>query len=204
MKKIALLTFCIFAILTAFGQSRLPKYPTHGLSFSYYGNLFARGGARIGYEFPVWEDINRKKTGKTVNKGIISKTSIGFFVHKRNHTALFLNQTIGYRFASNGGFMIEPLHIGTGYAFNFLGGTTYKVDDNGNVKEQKTAGYSTFMLPYVGICNIGFDGRKKKFFPASFYIGADAYLDYPVNTKTKLNFIIPFGFTYYFFLASEK
>jgi len=194
----------LFSLQIVIGQSRLPKYPTHGISVSYYGNLLARGGAKVGYEFPIWEDINRRKTGKTISKAIVSKTNLGFFAHKRHHTALFLNSTVGYRFTSNIGFIVEPLHLGTGYVFNFLGGTSYQVDDNGNVKEKKVAGNSTFMLPYVSLISVGFDGRKKKLFPANFYLGADAYLDYPVNTKTKLNLIIPFGFTYYFFLQSEK
>lgn len=204
MKRITLLTIFILSICSVFGQGKLPKFPTHGLTFSYYGNLLARGGARLGYEFPIWEDINRRKTGKTINTAIISKSNVGFFAHKRNHTAIFLNETVGLRLTSDIGFMIEPLHIGTGYVYNFLGGTTYQVDDNGNVNSQAKAGNSTFMLPYVSFLGVGFDGRKKKFFPANFFLSLDGYWDYPVNTQMKFNFIVPFGFTYYFFLPSEK
>jgi hypothetical protein len=182
------------SISTILGQN---NRATQGISLSYFNDQLLKPGMRVGYEYPIWGKIKEKDSGKSTIKEFVVKMNIGFHTHKRNTTAVFLNATIGYRFTTNSGFIIEPLHIGTGYVYNFLGADTYSIDNN-TVKKVNNAGNSTFMTPYLSLIGVGYDFRKKQNLPFSAYISIDPFLRYPVNTQTKLTLSIPVGFTYYF------
>ncbi|MEY3241796.1 MAG: hypothetical protein RIR11_3235 [Bacteroidota bacterium] len=171
--------------------------PTHGISFSYFNDQLLKPGARVGYEFPAWDRLEEKGTNKSTIKEFVVKINVGFHTHKRNSTAVYVNATIGYRLTTNAGLIIEPLHIGTGYMYSFLGANTYSVE-NSTIRRIKKAGNSAFLTPYLSLIGLGYDFRKKQNLPFSAYFSIDPYLRYPVNTKTKLTLSVPVGFTYFF------
>jgi hypothetical protein len=194
IKTFLFLLFYCFIETAIFGQTdRLTK----GVSLSYFNDQLLNPGAQMGYEFPIRERFKEKNNGKSTIRELVLKINMGFYTHKRNSTALLVNATIGYRFTTNSGLTIEPLHLGTGYLYRFLGADTYSVTNN-TVKKLKKVGNSTFMLPYLSLLGLGYDFRKKINLPLRAYFSIDPFLTYPVNTKTKLTLSIPVGFTYYF------
>ncbi len=83
-------SFMILAVLAcapAFGQSE-SQGNDFAITVSYYGETLTRPGLLVGVALPFWG-----WSGHSLSVPI----ETGFYVHKRNHTGLFLGTGIAYK-----------------------------------------------------------------------------------------------------------
>lgn len=97
---------------------------------------------------------------KTLVKDQFVSTNISFYHHPGFHENLFI--TLGWikRKTREKGFFTE-FSPEIGYSRTFLGGTTYKVNDAGEISVKRLAGYSYALLS-VGE-GLGYDFKTKPF-----------------------------------------
>jgi len=198
MKKIFVLTFSLLLLFVIKVNGQTYDKPINGVTVGYYNDKFGSHGMRAGYEIPVWQSLRQGIDPANIKHAFILKANINFYNHKRHHTGLSVNVTIGYRYTSKSGLIIEPLHVGTGYLHSFLNGTTYEATPEGGFKEVKLAGNSTLILPYIQLIGLGFDFRQKSNLPLGFMMSLDPYFQHSVNTQTRIRLATPVTMTYYF------
>lgn len=194
--SILTLTILLVCIITAKGQTN--ERPLYGVSVGYYNEKLGSHGMRVGYEIPVWENFRHGIDPASLKHALILKTNINFYNHIRHHAGISVNVTIGYRFTSKTGLIMEPLHIGTGYLHSFLNGKTYEVNPDGGFNEVKLAGNSSLILPYLQLIGLGYDFRQKNNFPLSFMVSLDPYVQHSVNTQPRIRLATPITMTYFF------
>jgi hypothetical protein len=195
-KTLSILNILLLFAITVKGQTY--DKPLHGVTVGYYNDKFGSHGMRVGYESPVWQSVRQGIEPASLNHAVIVKANINFYNHKRHHNGLSVNVTIGYRYTSKAGLIIEPLHIGTGYLHAFLNEKTYEVKPNGGFEAVNWAGNSTFILPYIQLIGLGYDFRQKTNLPLSFMMSLDPYFQHSVNTQTRVRLATPITMTYYF------
>jgi hypothetical protein len=194
MKSLLWFFFCCIPFGVLWAQT---DRPGNGLGIAYFNEQLLRPGLRVHYEQPLWWRWREKRRGGAALQTIVWKAQAGFYTHPRNHTGVFCGATIGWRKRTRGGLVIEPLHVGFGYLHSFLGADTYTVDDLGQPRQRRLAGNPTWMLPYLSLVGIGYDFRVKAGLPISVGISIDPFLQYPVNTLTRLRLSLPFTLTYF-------
>jgi hypothetical protein len=97
------------------------------------------------------------------------------------------------RRSGTGGFFSE-FSPGLGYSRTFLGGTTYEVNDNGDVKIEKNAGYNYALVTVGG--GAGYSFYKKKGIPLSVYSRLNVLMMFPYNSTIYLRPAIELGVIY--------
>jgi hypothetical protein len=152
---------------------------------------------RAGYDFTFYEKTRPGIDPINVSHAFLLKTNLSFFKHPRADLSFVLNLSCGYRYTTKFGLMLEPIHLGMGAMYSFLAGSTYEVDNNGNVSSG-IGGYGTFVLPYIQVLGLGYDFRQKTNIPLSISASIDAYSQRNVNTKSWLRLATPISVTYYF------
>jgi hypothetical protein len=127
------------------------------LKFAYNSSLIYPG-ARIGIESPITKSYITKLLKKGDKKEIVRDqflaANLSWYHHSDFHDNLYF--TVGWtvrRSRSNGYFTEFSPEIG--YSRTFLGGTTYKVNDNGDISIEKHAGYNYALVSLGG--GIGYD-----------------------------------------------
>lgn len=198
MRKTVLLTIKFLFLFTITAKGQTYDKPIHGVTMGYYNDKFGNHGMRVGYESPVWQNFLVGTEPVSLKHALILKANINFYNHKRHHKGLSFNVTIGYRFTSKSGLIVEPLHIGTGYMHSFLDGKVYEVNPDGGFQEVKMAGNSTLILPYVQLIGLGYDFRQKSNIPLSFMMSLDPYFQHSVNSQMRTRLATPITMTYYF------
>ena len=198
MKKIFLLTFNLLLLFAIRVNGQTNDMPIHGVTVGYYNDKFGSHGMRVGYESPVWQNFRQRHDPANINHAFILKANVNYYNHKRHHIGLSVNVTIGYRYTSKAGLIIEPLHVGIGYLHSFLNGKTYEAKPDGGFQEVKLAANSTIILPYIQLIGLGFDFRQKSNLPLSFMMSVDPYFQHSVNTQTRIRLATPITMTYYF------
>jgi hypothetical protein len=100
-------------------------------------------GISTGIEFPLHnyyvQILKRQEYIKSFTKGRFISGNINWYHHPYFHDNLYLTAEWVMRRTKNTGFISE-FSAGPGYSRTFLGGTTYKVDDNGNISIIRLAG----------------------------------------------------------------
>jgi hypothetical protein len=198
MTKTFVFTINILLLFTIKVTGQTYDRPIHGVTMGYYNDKFGSHGMRVGYESPVWQNFRDGAEHSSLKHALILKANINFYNHKRHNTGLSVNVTIGYRYTSKAGLIIEPLHVGTGYLHSFLNGKTYEAKPDGSFQEVKLAGNSTFVLPYIQLIGLGYDFRQKSKLPLSFMMSLDPYFQHSVNTQTRIRLATPITMTYFF------
>lgn len=143
-------------------------------------------GATTGIELPIAETYITKllKGGmeKRITRSQFLTADLSWYHHINFHDNLFI--TFGWtnrRTRKNG--LVTEFSPGIGYSRTFLGGTTYKVDEDGHATIEKLAGYSYALVKVGG--GIGYDFSAVKSKP--FMIG------YKLNLLT----MFPYNSTIY-------
>ena len=198
MSKTFVFAISILLLISVKVTGQTFNRPIHGITMGYYNDKFGSHGMRVGYESPVWQNFREGINPASLKHAFILKANINFYNHKRHHNGLSVNVTIGYRYTSKAGLIIEPLHIGTGYLHSFLNGKTYEPNQNGGFDEVKLAGNSSFILPYMQLVGLGYDFRQKSNLPLSFMMSFDPYFQHSVNTQNRMRLATPITITYYF------
>jgi hypothetical protein len=110
-----------------------------------YNSSLIYPGAALGIDFPVQyiEVIKHRNDGhsKTILKQRFISGTLGFYHHKGFHDNIYILPEWVMR-RSKGEHWYSEFNFGLGYSRIFLGGTTYKVDGNGNVSIIPLAGFS--------------------------------------------------------------
>lgn len=154
-------------------------------------------GIRLGIEIPVYSvtlsRIILKKSIKAISKDRFVSVLSGWYHHQDFHDNLYLTAEWTMRSTCKGGFFTD-FNIGTGYSRTFLGGTTYKVDNNGTVSIIKSAGYNYALIIAGG--SLGFDLSKKERIPFSVFSKFDILTMFPYNSTVYFRPAIELGLIY--------
>jgi hypothetical protein len=166
------------------------------LSVSYNSSIIYPG-ARFGVELPV-ETISitkTKKSGKTKDfvEDRFVTANLSWYHHPTFHDNCYL--TVGWtmRRTKQSGFVTE-FSPEIGLSRTFLGGTTYKVDDSGNVTIKKEAGYYYALISVGG--GIGYDFSKTKHKPLLIFSKCNVLMMFPYNSTIYLRPAIELGLVY--------
>ena len=153
------------------------------INLSYFGETIVHPGFEIGYE-------------NTFFKGFNFTVSIGTYVHQRNHSGLFLSGGINWRHTFPIGYSPE-IGIGLGYLHTWAhGGSTYTVDDSGNVSITRSG--RPHIMPSVKLGILGWDLRQKTNIPIRINTDIILFGQYPFNNYILPHFALKIGGTYYF------
>jgi len=170
----------------------IEKIP-YNLKFSYNSSLIYPG-ASSGVEYP-FQRINVTKFLKTGKKKSFIKdrfitANLNGYHHPYFHDNLYL--TVGWtmRRTKSSGFFTE-FSPEIGLSRTFLGGTTYKVDDNGNVSVRKLAGYYYTLVSVGG--GIGYDFSKTTSKPYMVFSKFNVLTMFPYNSTIYLRPVIEIG-----------
>ena len=84
--------------------------------------------------------------------------------------------------------------MGPGFSRTFLGGTTYRVDDRGNISVVKLAGYNYALITIGG--GLGYDFTAKKQLPVSGFAKMNLILMFPYNSTLYFRPVLEIGIRY--------
>lgn len=195
--------FLILAILmvtvNVFSQNQEAGKVIHessGLSLSYNSSLIYPG-IRAGVELPV-ETIYFTRTKASDDKKIAVKDryitiNLGWYHHPGFHDNIYLTGGWTMRNTNSKGFFTE-FSPEIGLSRTFLGGTTYTVDNYGNVRIKKLAGYFYGLVSAGG--GIGYNFEKTKKIPLSIFSKLNLLMMFPYNSTIYLRPALEIGFFY--------
>jgi hypothetical protein len=89
---------------------------------------------------------------------------------------------------------ISEFSAGPGFSRTFLGGTTYKVDENGNISVIKFAGYNYALITIGG--GFGYDFSMKKQLPLSAFAKMNLITMFPYNSTIYFRPVLELGIRY--------
>lgn len=166
------------------------------LKLSYNSSLIYPG-ARIGIDIPILKTYltKTKKSGKiwTFDKDRFISANLSWYHHSTFHDNFYLTSGWTMRRTKPTGFFRE-FSPEIGYSRTFLGGTTYKVDNNGNVSIEKLAGYNYALLSLGG--GVGYDFSKTKSIPLLIFYKLNMLAMYPYNSTIYLRPAMELGLIY--------
>lgn len=190
-----LLTFSISCFSNDFDTVSVAKKSSN-LVLSYNSSIIYPG-ARVGLEFPVYTinetSILKSAIRKETVKDRFITAQLSWYHHPAFHDNIYF--TVGWtmRRTKSTGFFTE-FSPEIGFSRTFLGGTTYQVDDNGEVTIQKLAGYF-YALTSVG-GGIGYDFSKTKQKPFLIFAKLNILAMFPYNSTIYMRPTLEIGFIY--------
>jgi hypothetical protein len=180
MKNVLLLFSTLFCISLLHAQD-VKSNETTNVKFAYLGSIIYPG-FKMGLERPYRiKQINKKKSWgtKTIIRERAFALNLGFYHHQTFHDNLYLLGEWQFRRQQPKGMFYE-FAPGLGYSRTFLGGTTYKVDDNGVVSKQNLAGYNYAVGSIAG--GLGYDFSIKNIAPIKLYLKTSLLVMAPYNS----------------------
>ena len=166
------------------------------LKLSYNSSLIYPG-ISTGIEFPFQQiNIQRLKkcgTEKSFTKGRFITGNLSWYHHSYFHDNLYLTAEWVMRRTKSSGFISE-FSVGPGYSRTFLGGTTYKVDDNGIISVIRNAGYNYALITVGG--GFGYDFSMKRQLPVSTFAKMNLLSMFPYNSTIYFRPVLELGFRY--------
>ena len=127
-----------------------------------YNSSLIYTGARLGLESPLSKALLTRRFNSGKEKCIVKEqfltSNISFYHHPGFHDNLYF--TLGWlkRRTKPKGFFNE-FSPEIGYSRTFLGGTTYTVNNSGEISKKKLAGYSYALVSVGG--GIGYDFKTR-------------------------------------------
>jgi len=199
-RKVITVLCCLFFTLLCFSQSDSLNSrinASSNISLALNGSIIYPG-IRAGIEFPVTMiDLTistKSKEPKCVIKERFATGNIGWYHHPDFHDNLYLTAEWRMRRTRSVGFFSE-FSPGLGYSRTFLGGTTYELNDNGEVKIEKLAGYNYALVTVGGGAGYNFSGKKG--IPFSIYARLNMLLMFPYNSTVYPRPAIELGLIYH-------
>jgi hypothetical protein len=187
--------FSTFCFSQAFDSVQVAKKSSN-LVLSYNSSIIYPG-ARFGFEFPVYTIYKNtvKKSGirKDYMKDRFITAQLSWYHHPAFHDNYYLTAGWTMRRTKSTGFFTE-FSPEIGFSRTFLGGTTYQVDESGNVTIKKLAGYF-YALASVG-GGIGYDFSKTKQKPFLVLSKLNLLAMFPYNSTIYLRPTLEIGFIY--------
>lgn len=162
-----------------------------------YNSSVIYPGISTGIEFPL-QQLNKqvsknKKHVRSFSKERLIAGSINWYHHQYFHDNLYLTAEWVMRRTKSTGFISE-FSAGPGYSRTFLGGTTYKVDDKGNISVIRLAGYNYALITVGG--GFGYDYSIKKQLPVSVFARMIVISIFPYNSTIYFRPVLELGFRY--------
>jgi hypothetical protein len=154
-------------------------------------------GASAGVEFPIKQDFNftskKKHKDNYFSKSRFITANIKWYHHPDFHDNLYLISEWVMRRTKPSGFISE-FSLGSGFSRTFNGGTTYKVDNNGNISVVKLAGYNYAVITLGAGC--GYDFLVKKQQPFSAFAKGNMLFMFPYNSTIYFRPVLELGVRY--------
>jgi hypothetical protein len=128
------------------------------------------------------------------NACIPIRLDLGFYVHPRNHSGLFLDLNAGFRRYFKSGLFLEE-SIGVGILGSFLHSDgVYEVDESGTVTEAPRSNPPDFM-PSLTL-GIGYNLTQGSEKQNLIWLRPKIYWQIPHKTTDTYNFAVQLGFTH--------
>ena len=167
------------------------------LKLAYISSLIYPG-ITTGIEFPLYH-INEKvlknqKIVKYFTKGRFISGNLNWYHHPDFHDNLYLTAEWLMRRTKYTGLIME-FSVGPGFSRTFLGGTTYCVDDKGNISVVKLAGYNYALITFGG--GLGYDFSMKKALPFSAIAKMNIISMFPYNSTIYFRPVLEIGIRYF-------
>jgi hypothetical protein len=174
------------------------------LNLSYNSSLIYPG-ISAGIEFPLYhiniQVIKNQKIVKYYSRGKFITCTLNWYHHPEFHDNLYLTAEWLMRRTKYSGFITE-FSAGPGFSRTFLGGTTYRVDDNGNVTVVKLAGYNYALITFGG--GLGYDFSMTKHLPFSAIAKMNIISMFPYNSTIYFRPVLEIGIRYFPGLSIDK
>ncbi len=155
------------------------------ISIAYFGETLTHPGVSIGGGYTLlsraWFSLH---TGPTM----------GYYLHIRNHHALFGAVNLGLRATTTKGFFGE-LGGGVGYLHTWLAGAVYELKGDRFV-EVRQSGRPHLMVH--GDVGFGWDYLPRRHIPVSWFFKIGCFGEYPYNTFMMPHFFVRIGVAYRF------
>lgn len=180
MKKQYIICLTLLALFTGLQAQR-----NINLGGGYFGHTLTHPGVVLEAEMEfLYSEV----------ASIPVRLDLGFFVHPRNQTALFLDLNTGMRHYFKSGLFLEE-SIGIGILQSFLHSDgVYKVDESGSVSEASRVNPIDFM-PSVTL-GIGYNLTRDSDKRNLIWIRPKVYWQLPHKLKSTYNFSLQIGYTH--------
>jgi hypothetical protein len=137
--------------------------------------------------------LKNQKPGRHYKKERFISGNLNWYHHRYFHDNLYLTAEWVMRRTRYTGFVSE-FSAGPGFSRTFLGGTTYKVDDAGNISVIKLAGYNYALFTIGG--GFGYDFSMKKQLPFSTVAKINLISMFPYNSTIYFRPVLEIGIRY--------
>jgi len=197
-RKFCLTVLLLTVVLYCFAQSDSPGRFSDSLNLkSSFNSSLIYPGARFGIEYQV-KSINLSNTKKSGKKRDFVKerfvsANLSWYHHANFHDNFYLTAGWTMRRTKSTGFFTE-FSPEIGLSRTFLGGTTYKVDNTGNVSVVRLAGYYYALLSIGG--GVGYDFSKIRHKPFMLFYKFNLLSLYPYNSTIYLRPAMEIGVIY--------
>jgi hypothetical protein len=162
-----------------------------------YNSSLIYPGIRIGIGFPLNSLYITKNSESGKPKSIVKDRFIssgaGWYHHNNFHDNLYLTIEWTMRRTHQKGFFTE-FSSGVGYSRTFLGATTYRVNNIGDVNIINTAGYNYALLIASG--GFGFDFPESRRKHLSIFYKFDILAMLPYNNTIYFRPVMELGLIY--------
>lgn len=162
-----------------------------------YNSSLIYPGISTGIEFPLHryyvKKLKKQGKEKSFTKDRFISGNLNWYHHSEFHDNIYLTAEWVMRRTSRKGFISE-FSCGPGYSRIFLGGTTYRVDDKGNISVVKLAGYNYALISVGG--GFGYDYFVKKQLPFSVFGKMNIISMFPYNSTIYFRPVLELGIRY--------
>lgn len=207
-----MLKTCVFILLLCYCSVCLAQRDTINDSSSRHVNLnlaynssLIYPGISAGMEFPLYhvniQVLKNQKLKRFYTRGKFIKATLNWYHHPDFHDNLYLTAEWLMRRTKYSGFVTE-FSAGPGFSRTFLGGTTYRIDDKGNVTIVKFAGYNYALITFGG--GLGYDFFMKKHLPFSAIAKMNIISMFPYNSTIYFRPVLQLGIRYFPGISTNK
>jgi len=178
-------------------EDSITKLPInhYNLKLSYLSSLIYPG-VNVGIEFPV-----RNATRKQVIKGRFISADLNWYHHPDFHDNVYLTAEWEMRRTNKNG-LISEFSFGPGFSRTFLGGTTYRMNNSGDISVVKLAGYNYTMSTIGG--GFGIDLSRKKQIPFLAIAKMNLISMFPYNSTIYIRPVMELGVRYILLQGTGK
>ena len=167
------------------------------LNLSYNSSLIFPG-ATIGFEMILKnleiKKIQRQSEVKTYTKYRLISANFNWYHHPDFHDNVYLTAEWVMRRTNSKG-LISEFSVGPGLSRTFLGGTTYRVGDSGDISIVRSSGYYYALITVGG--GFGTDFSVKKQFPFSYIVRMNLISMFPYNSTIYFRPVLQLVFRFY-------
>jgi hypothetical protein len=166
------------------------------LKLTYVSSLIYPG-ISIGVEYPInhvtLSVLKNQILIKRISRDRFISGNLNWYHHAGFHDNLYLTAEWVMRRTRYTG-LISEFSMGPGLSRTFVGGTTYKVDDQGNISIVKLAGYYYALITAGG--GLGYDFSMKKQLPLSALAKLNIISMFPYNSTVYFRPVLELGIRY--------